>query len=86
MGISEILIVRGCLGEQFDQRLAKYPTIMFLENPVYNKTDNISSVMCVRYLLSNCYVLEAVLILRLQSSSAIPLHIHFPCLSWRMCK
>ena len=63
MGISEIYIVRGYLGEQFDQLKPKYPTIQFLENPVYNETNNISSAMCARYLLSNCYVFEADLIL-----------------------
>lgn len=64
LGVEEIYIVRGYLGEQFDQLLAKYPTIQFLENPVYNETNNISSAMCARYQLSNCYVFEADLILR----------------------
>ena len=64
LGVEEIYIVRGYLGEQFNQLLAKYPTIQFLENPIYNETNNISSAMCARYLLSNCYVFEADLILR----------------------
>ena len=64
LGVEEIYIVRGYLGEQFDQLLAKYPAIRFLENPIYNETNNISSAMCARYLLSNCYVFEADLILR----------------------
>ena len=64
LGVEEIYIVRGYLGEQFDQLLAKYPTIQFLENPIYSETNNISSAMCARYLLSNCYVFEADLILR----------------------
>lgn len=64
LGISEIYIVRGYLGEQFDQLLTKYPSIRFLENPIYNETNNISSAMCARYLLSNSYVFEADLILR----------------------
>ena len=64
LGVEEIYIVRGYLGEQFDQLLAKYPIIQFLENPIYNETNNISSAMCARYLLSNCYVFEADLILR----------------------
>ena len=63
LGISEIYIVRGYLGEQFDQLKSKYPMIQFLENPIYNETNNISSAMCARYLLSNCYVFEADLIL-----------------------
>ena len=42
-GIDEIFIVRGYLGELFDQLLYKYPMIKFLENPVYNQANNISS-------------------------------------------
>jgi CTP:phosphocholine cytidylyltransferase-like protein len=63
VGIEEIFIVRGYLGEQFDQLLYKYPTIKFLENPLYNEANNISSAMCVRYQLQNAYVLESDLLL-----------------------
>ena len=62
-GIPEIVIVRGYLGEQFDQLLYKYPQIKFVENPIYNEANNISSAMCVRYLFQNAYVLEADLVL-----------------------
>ncbi len=62
-GIGEIYIVRGYLAEQFDQLLYKYPMIKFLENPVYNEANNISSSMVARYLLSNAYVLEADLVI-----------------------
>ena len=64
LGISEIYIVRGYLGEQFYQLIHNYPTIQFLENPIYNESNNISSAMCARYLLSNAYVFEADLILK----------------------
>ena len=62
-GIEEIIIVRGYLAEQFDQLLYKYPMIKFVENPAYNDANNISSAMCVRYMLSNAYVFEADLLL-----------------------
>lgn len=62
-GIDEIYVVRGYLGEQFDQLLYKYPMIRFVENPIYNEANNISSAMCVRHLLQNAYVLEADLVL-----------------------
>ena len=62
-GIEEIYIVRGHLGEQFDQLLAKYPQIRFLENPDYQESNNISSAMCARYLLENAYVMEADLLI-----------------------
>jgi CTP:phosphocholine cytidylyltransferase-like protein len=63
-GIEEIFIVRGHFGEQFDQLLSKYPSIKFLENPLYNESNNISSAMCARDWLQNSYVLEADLLLR----------------------
>lgn len=63
LGINEIYIVRGYLSEQFDQLLYKYPMIKFLENPIFNEANNISSALVARYLLSNAYVFEADLLL-----------------------
>ena len=62
-GINEIYIVRGYLGELFDQLLYKYPMIKFLENPAYNEANNISSALVARYMLSNAYVFEADLLI-----------------------
>ena len=62
-GIDEIYIVRGYLAEQFDQLLYKYPMIKFLENPVYNEANNISSALVARHILSNAYVFEADLLI-----------------------
>ena len=62
-GINEIYIVRGYLGELFDQLHYKYPMIKFLENPVYNEANNISSSLVARYMLSNAYVFEADLLI-----------------------
>ena len=62
-GITDIRIVRGYLPEQFDQLLYKYPTIRFLENPQYNETNNISSAVAAKDILSNAYVFEADLLL-----------------------
>lgn len=63
VGIEEIYLVRGYLSEQFDQLLLKYPTIQFIENKVYNETNNISSAFCARHLLANSYVFESDLLL-----------------------
>jgi CTP:phosphocholine cytidylyltransferase-like protein len=63
-GINEIYIVRGYLGEQFDQLCYKYPMIRFLENPLYNEANNISSALCARYFFENAYVFESDLLLR----------------------
>ena len=62
-GINEIYIVRGYLGELFDQLLYKFPMIKFLENPMYNEANNISSALVARYILSNAYVFEADLLI-----------------------
>lgn len=62
-GIEEVYVVRGYLGEQFDQLLYKYPNIKFIENPMYNEANNISSLMAARYLLSNAYVIESDLLI-----------------------
>ncbi len=63
VGIEEIYVVRGYLGEQFDQLLRKYPSITFLENPLYNEANNISSIVAAKDLLSNAYVIESDLLL-----------------------
>lgn len=62
-GITDITIVRGYLGEQFDVLLKKYPTIKFLENPMYNEANNISSAFIAKDLLCNAYVFESDLVL-----------------------
>ena len=74
VGINEIYIVRGYLGELFDQLLYKYPMIKFLENPVYNEANNISSSLVARYMLSNAYVFEADLLI---SNPAIITKYHY---------
>lgn len=62
-GIEEIWIVRGYLGEQFDQLRYKYPMIRFLENPLYETANNISSALVAKELLKNAYVFEADLLI-----------------------
>ena len=62
-GITDITIVRGYLGEQFDLLLKKYPMIKFVDNPIYNEANNISTAYVVRDQLANAYVLESDLLL-----------------------
>ena len=62
-GIEEIYLVRGYLSEQFDQLLKKYPQIIFIDNPVYNETNNISSAYFARHLIAGSYMFEADLLL-----------------------
>ncbi len=63
VGIEEIYLVRGYLAEQFDQLLLKYPSIQFIDNKVYNETNNISSAYCARHFLANSYVFESDLLI-----------------------
>ncbi len=62
-GITSIFIVRGYKGEQFDTLLEKYPMIRFVENPLYNESNNISSVYAAKDLIDRCYICEADLII-----------------------
>lgn len=61
-GVEEIYIVRGYLGEQFDQLLYKYPNIKFIDNNLYSEANNISSVVCAGNLVSDAYIIEADLL------------------------
>ena len=63
VGIEEIYVTRGYFAEQFDQLLLKYPMIKFIENPVFNETNDISSAYYARHLMQNAYVFESDLIL-----------------------
>lgn len=62
-GITNIIIVRGYKKEKFDELLEKYPFIKFVDNPDYNVTNNISSLMKVLEYLDNCYICEADLVI-----------------------
>ena len=62
--IKEIYIVRGYLGEQFDQLLYKYPFVKFIDNPAYNESNNIVSALCAKEFLQNSYICEADIFLK----------------------
>lgn len=63
-GIKEVYVVRGYLSEEFDQLLRKYPDLVFIENPLYAKTNNISSAAAACRCFSNAYVFESDLFLQ----------------------
>ncbi|MCI8366277.1 MAG: NTP transferase domain-containing protein [Eggerthellaceae bacterium] len=63
-GIDEIYVVRGYLKEEFDQLLSKYPMIKFIDNPLYDSTNNISSALAAKDCFENAYVFESDLLLR----------------------
>lgn len=59
VGIRDITIVRGYRKECFDALLEKYPFLTLVDNDIYSKTNNISSVMAVLDKLDGCYLCEA---------------------------
>ena len=63
VGIEEIYIVRGYLGEQFDSLLYKYPNLKFITNDKFNEANNISSVVLAKDYLPNAYIVESDLLL-----------------------
>ena len=61
--ITDITIVRGYKKEKFNELLKKYPFIKFVDNEIYDKTNNISSVMAVLDKIDECYICEADLMI-----------------------
>lgn len=61
--ITDITIVVGYKKEQFSCLLQKYPTIKFIDNPMYNETNNISSMFYAKELIDSCYICEADIII-----------------------
>ena len=59
VGITDITIVRGYKKEKFDEIKSKYPFVQFVDNEIYDKTNNISSAMLVLDKIDNCYLCEA---------------------------
>ena len=59
--INDIVIVTGYKGDRFNELLNKYPSIKLVNNPIFDKTNNISSIMTVLNQLDCCYICEAYL-------------------------
>lgn len=59
VGIRDITVVRGYRRECFDALLEKYPFLTLVDNDIYSKTNNISSVMAGLNKLDGCYLCEA---------------------------
>lgn len=54
-GIEEIYVVRGYLAEEFDILLKRYPQIRFIDNPLYDETNNISSAVAAVEAHPHCF-------------------------------
>lgn len=59
VGITDITLVRGYKKEKFDALMAKYPFLRLVDNPYFETTNNISSVMLALDKLDACYLCEA---------------------------
>ena len=60
-GISQIVVVVGYLGSQFEYLKKKYENLSIVENKDYKKVNNISSIHAVTDLIRgyNCFICEA---------------------------
>lgn len=63
-GIDDITIVRGYLGDQLNALKQNYPMIKFIENPIYNQSNNISSALYAKELFAGSYVCDGDLIIK----------------------
>lgn len=63
-GIKEIYIVRGYLGEQFDLLLGKHPNVKFIENVLFDKGNNIASILAAKEFLERAYIFPADLYIK----------------------
>lgn len=61
--IEEIYVVRGYLADEFDVLLKAYPQIHFIDNPLFDKTNNISSAVAAKNHFANAYAFESDLYL-----------------------
>ncbi|MBQ9687530.1 MAG: phosphocholine cytidylyltransferase family protein [Oscillospiraceae bacterium] len=59
VGIRDITVVRGYRKERFDDLLVKYPFLRFVDNDVFEQTNNISSAMAALDRIDDCYLCEA---------------------------
>lgn len=57
-GIKEIYVVVGYLKDKFNILLEKYPDLQFIDNPYYDKCNNISSLYVARKHLENSIILD----------------------------
>lgn len=58
-GIDDITVVRGYLGDCFEQLKVKYPFIKFIDNPYFKSYNNISSAYLVRDIIGGAYIFES---------------------------
>lgn len=63
-GITEIYVVRGYLPREFEVLKLENPDIRFIDNPLYDSTNNISSAVAAADFMRDAYVFESDLLLR----------------------
>ena len=63
-GINEIYVVTGYLRECFGELKREYPEIQLIENPYFDRCNNISSLYAAREYLENAMILDGDQIIR----------------------
>ncbi|SCW54660.1 CTP:phosphocholine cytidylyltransferase [Ruminococcaceae bacterium YRB3002] len=64
-GIEDIVIVTGYLGDRFRELTVKYPGLRFVDNPVYDTCNNISSLYAAReYLDCDVMIMDGDQVIR----------------------
>ena len=67
-GIDKIVVVTGYLGEQFNYLANKYNNLIIVDNPVYEKVNNIEGM---KYELARLYYMNYILEKRIYSNSLL---------------
>ena len=57
--ISDITMVIGYKAEMFEELKVKYPCLKFALNPLYNQSQNITSLLSAKDKLESCYICDA---------------------------
>ena len=57
-GIHEIFIVVGYFKERFSALPSEYPGVALIDNPWYDRCNNIASLYCARAHLENAMILD----------------------------
>jgi len=58
-GITDITVVVGYKAEMFEELKEKYPDISLVNNPLYNQSQNITSLLSAQEKIDNCYICDA---------------------------
>lgn len=82
-GIREIYIVAGYKKEKFFEAYASDPMVHIIENPCFNKGNNITSLYYAREYLENSFIIEGDLIIRDEAVFRPEIEQSAYCAAWK---